>query len=245
MRVGAIELAHVARVGELAAALDLPAHDRRGGEERHRVLQRVDLLVDIADASVCSGICRMLFTSTTQMLRPCVATTISLAVVGWAISWTATVGRLPLMFVQDCAAIDRHPDAELRAAIEHARVGDVLAEDARRAEGRQVADDRLPGLAEVLGDVQVGLVVVRAVGVEADVAAAHRRDLLGSRLATQRGPGSPAALSLSSTLVHFCPPSCVTQTLPSSVPAHSTSAFRGTFGDGRDRPLLGRGQTRG
>ena len=59
--------------------------------------------------SVCSGICRRLFTSTTQMLRPCVATTISLAVVGWAISWTATVGRLPLMFVQDCAAVDRQP----------------------------------------------------------------------------------------------------------------------------------------
>ena len=46
-------------------------------------------------------------------------------------------------------------------------------------------------------------------------------------LATQRGPGSPAALSLSSTLSTSARRRCVTQTLPSSVPAHSTSAFRG------------------
>src|SRR5262249_38287335 len=38
--------------------------------------------------------------------------------------------------------------------------------------GGQVAAERLPGLAEVLGDVDVGLVVVRAVGIEGNVAAA-------------------------------------------------------------------------
>ena len=46
-------------------------------------------------------------------------------------------------------------------------------------------------------------------------------------LATHRGPGRPAALNLSDTFVHFAPPSFVTHTKPSSLPAHSTSAVFG------------------
>ena len=63
---------------------------------------------------------------------------------------------------------------------------------ARRA-GRQVAAQRLPGLAEVLGDEDVRLVVVGAVAVEGDVARpSTARD--GSMLATQHGPGRPTLL---------------------------------------------------
>src|SRR5262245_58948791 len=51
--------------------------------------------------STSAVICRSGVTSSTQIDRPCVATTRSLAVVGWANSWTDTVGSpvAPLIFV--------------------------------------------------------------------------------------------------------------------------------------------------
>src|SRR5436305_12257292 len=47
-----------------------------------------------ASLNTAGFICRRLVTSVTHTLRPCVAITSSCAVVGWANSWTATVGRL-------------------------------------------------------------------------------------------------------------------------------------------------------
>ena len=78
---------------------------------------------------------------------------------------------------------------------------------------RQVAAQRLPGLAVVLGDEEVGLIVVGAVRVEGDIAApGHVARGLDRRHPAR--PGSPAALNLSDRSVQFLPPSRVSQTAP-------------------------------
>ena len=67
------------------------------------------------------------------------------------------------------AAIQRAPRAKLSAGVQQVGIDDVLKNATRRSP-RQISRDRLPGLAIILGHVNVRVVIVRAMGIERDVA---------------------------------------------------------------------------
>ena len=89
----------------------------------------------MAGAFSTSGVIwRRLATSTTHTLRPWVAITISVAVVGCATSWTATVGRLLLIFAHvsprsgDLKARLRQAGYRFRSAAENLAEGPTALE---------------------------------------------------------------------------------------------------------------------
>ncbi len=150
----------------------------------------------IASACCCSGV----MSSRIQMLRPCVATIMSLSR-GWMmISWIGTVGRLDLTRVHlpPRSGLTNSPNSE--PGIEHARVLRILRHRHHRVALRNALADRAEVVAAVDAGVDVGAHVVGAMVVEGRVdhvdvvrrggQARHVRVLRHAReLAGDVGPG--------------------------------------------------------